>query len=204
MKENKIPLKLAKIGLVGDSSVGKYSIYRSYAGYEFSDEYLYKNIYDKFENKFISDNGEELKLFIWTISSQERFRSIGINMIKAVTGIVIVADLTNKESFVNIKVWLQIIKENFNNPYIVLFGNKADLKDKWQITSEEAKKYAEENGLIYFETSAKTKQGIKEGISYVAKQAYKIAEERFNNRKKNIIIGKDSRNVNKSKCSSSK
>ena len=88
-----------------------------------------------------------------------------------------------------------------NNPYIVLFGNKADLKDQWQISSEEAKKYAEENKLIYFETSAKTKQGINEGFSYIANQAYKIVEQKLN---KNIIIGKDKRKKTKSKCSSSK
>ena len=106
-------------------------------------------------------------------------------------GIILVADLTNKESFDNIKIWLKDVNGILDNPCIVLFGNKVDLpKDKYQITSEEAKKYAEKYGLIYFETSAKTNDGIKEGISYIANQIYKKEEEKFN-KNKNIDIGKE-------------
>ena len=125
------------------------------------------------------DNGKEIKLFLWATNGQERFHSLSLKTIKniPVTGIVIVADLTNKRTFENINIWLKNIKNKFDNPCVVLFGNKADLKDKIEITSEEAKKYAEKNGLIYFETSAKTKQGINEGFSYIANQAYKIAEQ---------------------------
>ena len=125
------------------------------------------------------DNGKEIKLIIWATNGQERYHSISLQSIRMLAGIVIVADLTNKKSFENINIWLKDIKNNFDNTCVVLFGNKADLKDKMEITSEEAKKYAEKNGLIYFETSAKTKQGINEGFSYIANQAYKIAEQNF-------------------------
>ena len=121
-------------------------------------------------------------------------------------GIVLVADLTNKVSFNNIKMWLQNIQENLHDPCLVLFGNKADYpKDKWEVTSEEAKKYAEDNKLVYFETSAKTKQGIIEGIAYIANQAYKKAEQKLNSGKsKNIVIKKDQITKPKSKCCLSK
>ena len=202
MKGDKIPLKAVKIGILGDTCVGKLSICKAYLGYDFNENSLNNNIsHGKFETKFILDNGKEIRLIIWSAPGQERFHSIALNTMKSVNGILLIADLTRKESFDNIKKWLRDIEDNLNNPYIVLFGNKADLKDQWEITSEEAKKYAEENKLIYFETSAKTKQGIKEGFSYIANQAYKIVEQKLN---KNIIIGKDKRKKIKSKRSSSK
>ena len=120
-----------------------------------------------------------------------------------VNGIILVADLNNRESFDNIKKWLKDINDNFENPCLVLFWNTADLKDKYQITSEEAKKYAEENKLMYFETSAKTNQGINEGFSYIVDQAYKRAEQKLNE-KRNIIVENNKRKTTKSKCSSSK
>ena len=102
--------------------------------------------------------------------------------------------------------------DNLDNPCIVLFGNKADLpKEKWQVTSEEAQKYAEVNGLVYFETSAKTNVGIKEGFAYIANQAYKRAEQKLkkdinnnNDNNKNIVIGKTVKKKSDSGCCASK
>ena len=70
-------------------------------------------------------------------------------------------------------IWLAEINENLANPLVVLFGNKTDLeKDKWQVTSEEASKFAKEKGIAYFETSAKTKIGVNEGLSYIVNRVY--------------------------------
>ena len=192
MEKEQIPLKEAEIGLLGDTNVGKYSLCQTYIKQEFHDHYYSRIGTDKFDKKIILDNGKEIKLILWATNGQERFRSISLQTIKNATGIVLVADLTNKRTFENINIWLQKIKNKFDNPCVVLFGNKADLKEKMEISSEEAKKYAEKNGLIYFETSAKTKQGINEGFSYIANQAYKIAEQ-------NLI--KRNSTKSKSKCS---
>jgi small GTP-binding protein len=206
MKGKQIALKVAKIGLLGDSSVGKSSICQSYAGLEFNQTYLTTIGSDKYESKFTVENGKQIKLIIWDTAGQERFRSMALNTIKSVNGIVLVADLTNKDSFDNIKLWLQDINDNFDNPCLVLFGNKSDLKEERVVSSEEAKKYAEENKLIYFETSAKTSTGIKEGFAYIANQAYKKAEQKLNSGKsKNIEIGKDEiKETESSKCCGSK
>ena len=201
MEEDKFSLKVVKIGLLGDSSVGKSSICQTLLGHEFREDILVTIGYDKFDTSFTLENGEKIKVVILDTAGQERFHSIALNTVKYTNGIVLVQSLTDKTSFENIEKWLRDINDNFENPCLVLFGNKADLKDQWQITSEEAKKYAEENKLIYFETSAKTKQGINEGFSYIANQTYKIIEQKLN---KNIIIGKDKRKKIKSKRSSSK
>ena len=206
MDENKIALKVAKIALLGDSTVGKTSICLTYKGIEFKENTLFTIGTDKFDKIIKVENGKEIKLVIWDTAGQERFRSIALSAIKSVNGIILVADLTKKASFINIKMWLEEIQNNFNNPSLVLFGNKADLTEKRQVTSEEAKKYAEENGLIYFETSAKTNQGINEGFAYIANQAYKKAEQKLNSGKsKNIEIGKDEiKETESSKCCGSK
>ena len=188
MDENKIALKVAKIALLGDSTVGKTSICLTYKGIEFKENTLFTIGTDKFDKIIKVENGKEIKLVIWDTAGQERFRSIALSAIKSVNGIILVADLTKKASFINIKMWLEEIQNNFNNPSLVLFGNKADLTEKRQVTSEEAKKYAEDNKLVYFETSAKTKQGIFEGFSYIANQTYKRAKQKMN---QNIVLGID-------------
>ena len=206
MDENKIALKVAKIALLGDSTVGKTSICLTYKGIEFKENTLFTIGTDKFDKIIKIENGKEIKLVIWDTAGQERFRSIALSAIKSVNGIILVADLTKKASFINIKMWLEDIQNNFNNPSLVLFGNKADLTEKRQVTSEEAKKYAEDNKLVYFETSAKTNQGINEGFAYIANQAYKKAEQKLNSGKsKNIEIGKDEiKETESSKCCGSK
>ena len=206
MDENKIALKVAKIALLGDSTVGKTSICLTYKGIEFKENTLFTIGTDKFDKIIKVENGKEIKLVIWDTAGQERFRSIALSAIKSVNGIILVADLTKKASFINIKMWLEEIQNNFNNPSLVLFGNKADLTEKRQVSSEEAKKYAEDNKLVYFETSAKTNQGINEGFAYIANQAYKKAEQKLNSGKgKNIEIGKDEiKETESSKCCGSK
>ena len=205
MAEDKIALTVAKIGLLGDSRVGKSSIIQSYAGLPFSENYLSTIGSDKYQTQFTLENKKNIKLIIYDTAGQERFRSIALNAFKSMHGIVLVADLTNKDSFNNIEMWIKNIQENLHDPCLVLFGSKADLTEKRQVTSEEAKKYAEDNKLVYFETSAKTKQGIIEGIAYIANQAYKKAEQKLNSGKsKNIVIKKDQITKPKSKCCLSK
>ena len=89
--------------------------------------------------------------------------------------------MTNRKSFEVINKFIQIVKENLINPKLVLFGNKIDIeKEEWEVTSEEAKEFAKKNNLPYFEMSAKTKQGINEGLSYAIEEAYHFAEEKLN------------------------
>ena len=202
MAEDKISLSVVKIAILGDSTVGKSSICLAYQGNEFKEDYMGTIGFDKIISKLNLENGKEIKLIIFDTAGQERFHSIALNAVKSVNGIVLVSDLTNRESFDNINKWLKDINDNFENPCIVLFGNKVDLpKEKWQVTTEEAQKYAEDKKLKYFETSAKTKKGIKEGISYIANQAYKKAEQKLN---KNIVIGKDKKKNKESNCCGSK
>ena len=177
MTDNKISVKAIKVALLGDSSVGKTAICNSLMNIEFSQDMLSTIGSDKLETKFPLKNGNEIKLILWDTAGQERFRSVALKAIKAVQGIVIVFDVTEKKSFESIDSWLEEIRENFTNPSLVLFGNKVDMdKDKWQVTKEEAEQYAKKLNLTYFETSAKTKKGLNEGFSYIVNETYNKVE----------------------------
>ena len=172
--EKKIEIKAIRIGLLGDSKVGKSAICHSFMNLEFDFGSNLTTIgSDRFETKIQLKNKKEIKLILWDTAGQERFRSAAFKTIKSVHGIALVFDVTSKESFSNISLWLDDIKDNFDNPCIVLFGNKIDIeKDKWEVTPEEIKKLVEEKKLTYFETSAKEKLGINEGFNHVANEAY--------------------------------
>jgi len=187
--EKKINLKALKIGLLGDTTVGKTAICNSLLNIEFNQDMLSTIGSDKLETKFSLENGKEIKLILWDTAGQERFRAIALKAIKAVQGIVVVFDYTKRSSFESIDNWLEAIKENFQNPCLVLFGNKADIeKDQWQVSTEEAKKYAEKMKLTFFETSAKTKKGIQEGFSYIVNETYNKVQGK---KQENIEIGKN-------------
>jgi len=185
MGDKKINLSAIKIGLLGDSTVGKTAICNALMNVEFAEDMLSTIGSDKLETKFPLKNGNNIKLVLWDTAGQERFRSVALTALKAAQGVVIVFDVTKKATFKNVDNWLQEIKDNLSNPNLVLFGNKADLEER-EVTENEAKKYAKKNNLEYFETSAKTKQGLNDGFSYLVNDIYdKASGEDDNNDDKN-------------------
>ena len=158
-----------KIGLLGDEKVGKTSICHSFVNLDLPEDYITTIGYEKFEKKELLNNGKEVRLIIWDSGGQERFRSSIISTLRHVEEIIIVFDVTNRKSFDDIENWLEIIKERFNDPVIILFGNKVDVKkEEWKVTEEEINLFSTKKKLKYFGTSAKNNNGIKEGFSYLA------------------------------------
>ena len=158
-----------KIGLLGDEKVGKTSICHSFVNLNLPEDYITTIGYEKFEKKELLNNGKEVRLIIWDSGGQERFRSSIISTLRHVEEIIIVFDVTNRKSFDDIENWLEIIKERFNDPVIILFGNKVDVKkEEWKVTEEEINLFCTQKKLKYFGTSAKNNNGIKEGFSYLA------------------------------------
>ena len=101
----------------------------------------------------------------------QRFRSISLNIVKRVQGGILVFDVTSKNSFENLSLWLDSIYEINPSFDLILFGNKADEdKSEWEVTNEEINKFIEEKKLKYFEVSAKNRIGINDGIEYIANE----------------------------------
>ena len=184
--------KRIKISIFGDSTVGKTAIINSILGLEISLDMI-ATVSDDYQTTFQVKNNEKIKLYIYDYSGNLRFRNIALSSLKYIQGFVIIFDLTNKKSFDNLNAWLKEIREKSNNKFsCILFGNKSDYeKEKWEVTNDEALKFAKENGISYFETSAKTNKGINEGFSYLINEIYdgklKENEENQNNGKNNKI-----------------
>jgi len=124
----KVNLSVIRIGLLGDSMVGKTAICNSFLNIEFNPDSLTTIGHDKSETKYNLKNGKEMKVVLLDTAGQERFKSIATKALKAVHGVIVVFDVTSEKSFENINEWLQKIKDDLSEPNVVIFGNKIDLE----------------------------------------------------------------------------
>ena len=158
---------ICQILIIGDSSVGKTSIITRYTNGTFKEEYLGTVGLDYYTKEEIIDN-KTIRVKLWDTAGQERFRSLTQNYFRNAEGVLLTFDLTSNESFDSLKEWINSIKKNMEsqNIYIplVIIGNKLDMEELREIKKEDAEKFANENNYKYFETSAKTGEGIDNSI----------------------------------------
>ena len=200
---------LFKILLVGNSSVGKSSLFLRFVDDVWNDVFV-PTIGVDFKIKTLKINEQNVKLQIWDTAGQERFRTIISSYYKGAQGILLVFDLTEKESFESLNNWLIEIEKNANKNVIkLLIGNKNDLEDKRVVSYNEAKDFADSNGLKYVETSAKTNNNVTEAFSEIGKElmdaSSKDKEFFANENKKTISISDktmdlNSKNKNENGC----
>ena len=153
--------RIYKILLLGDSSVGKSCLLLRYCDATFQEVHL-ATIGLDFRLKTINlQNDKKVKAQIWDTAGQDRFRAITKNYYRGANGILLIFDLTDHSSFEHVRNWIEQIKEEApENIIIYLVGNKTDNINNRVITNEEGKKLADEYGLKYFETSAKTNENV--------------------------------------------
>jgi Ras-related protein Rab-1A len=167
-----------KILLIGDSFVGKSSILIRYADKIFDQEFD-TTIGVDFRIKMLDIEDKKVKLQIWDSAGQDRFRSIVSSYYRNCQGIIMVFDVSNRDSFSNIKDWWEEIKKYANeNVRLILVGNKNDLYEK-KISYEEAKEFADMLNIKYIETSVKNNKNIDEifyEISKEIKENYRYIE----------------------------
>jgi len=150
----------AKIVLLGDSGVGKTSIAVRYVQESFSSK-LPPTIGASFLTKRIAVDTFKIKLQLWDTAGQERFRSLAPMYYRGAVAAILVFDITNDASFGKVKDWVQELRTNVSEEIIMcIVGNKADLEQARKITSEQGAEYAASIGGAYYETSAKTNQGV--------------------------------------------
>ena len=133
-------------------------------------------------------NGKKVKLQIWDTAGQERFKNITASYYRGGNGVLVVYDITDRESFENLNSWLIEIEKNANkNVYKLLIGNKCDLEDKRKVSFQEGKDFAESNGMKFMETSAKTASKVQEAFELLTNEIIKasISKEKGLEKKEN-------------------
>jgi Ras-related protein Rab-1A len=128
--------------------------------------------------KYKTPEGKEIPVKIWDTAGQERFKTITYSFYRQAQGVLIAFDVTNRESFENVKNWIDSI-DNHAKPNIhkVLIGNKIDLVDDRKISTKEAKSLADEHGLPYFETSAKLDKNVSEVMDFIMSKVYETSQK---------------------------
>ena len=152
---------LYKILLIGNSGVGKSSILFRYCDDIYTDLYV-STIGVDFKIKTIVYEGKKYKLQIWDTAGQERFKSITSSYYRGSSGIILVFDVSNIDSFKKLKVWLEETEEYAGRTIpTVIIGNKIDFKHKRVVSYEDGMKFAKNINVKYVETSAKNGSGIQ-------------------------------------------
>lgn len=162
--------------IIGDSGVGKSCLLLQFTDKRF--EPLHDlTIGVEFGARMVPIDGKSIKLQVWDTAGQESFRSITRSYYRGACGALLVYDVTRRETFTHLQAWLEDVKANTNTACtIMLIGNKCDLEAKRQVPKEEGEAFAEENGLVFMETSAKTAMNVDEAFLRTANAIYQNVE----------------------------
>ena len=161
---------LFKILLIGNSGVGKSSLLLRFADDTFTDNFM-PTIGVDFKIRTLEVDGKTIKLQIWDTAGQERFKTITSSYYKGAHGIIVVYDVTDKESFKNIDTWMnEVEKHASDNVSRILVGNKSDLTDSRQVTTDEGKELADQYNIRFMETSAKESANVEEAFTLMTKE----------------------------------
>ena len=156
--------------LIGDASVGKTSILQRFIHNKFKIEYNCTIGVDYWVKSLPIDNSYIADLQIWDTCGQERFKTITRQYYRDTHGCILVFDLTNKDSFKNVEIWIEDIK-NFGNQEMTLLivGNKSDMEDKRQVKNEEILEFVQKYNYNYLEVSALTGDNVKTCFETISK-----------------------------------
>ena len=160
---------LIKLLLIGDSGVGKSCLLLRFSEDSFTTSYI-TTIGIDFKIRTIELDGKRVKLQIWDTAGQERFRTITTAYYRGAMGILLVYDVTDETSFDNVRNWMtQIEQHAAENVNRVLIGNKCDVSPTERaVTPAQGQKLAEEYGVPFFETSAKSNTNVEEAFTGIA------------------------------------
>ena len=163
-----------KIIVIGDPGVGK-SCLTGRAVKDIFDEKYVITLGFEFLTYTINIEDKVIKLQIWDTCGQEQYKSLISNFYRNASLAMIVYSIDSRDSFIHVNTWLKDVKlQSHPDVKIILIGNKSDLESNRQVSTDEARKYKEENQLLYFsETSAKTGLNAKEAFTAAARILFK-------------------------------
>ena len=159
---------MMKFIIVGDVSVGKTCILQRFE----TDTFSFTNpptMGVEFVRKQINIDNQQIMVQIWDTSGEERMFALASQYYKSSCGVILVFDVTRKETFDHLKFWIQKINDNANQKCLkMLVGNKVDMEFQRVIRKDEAEAFAKANNMVYVETSAKTAKNVYESFNNLA------------------------------------
>jgi len=168
-----------KLSLIGDGGVGKTSLVQRFVYGIFKADYkaTIGTFISKKECEF-KELGTSVRFMIWDLAGQSQFERLWPDYLTDSRAGIIVFDITERESFKNVKKWYDIItRVALPNIILILVGNKVDLATTRVISTEEGMELAKELNIYYMETSAKTNQNIENVFEWIALQIINLKIE---------------------------
>ncbi len=164
--------------LIGDSTVGKSSLLRQFKEGAYSPE-ISLTVGVDFHARLIHVDGQAIKLQLWDTAGQDRFRAIVRAYYRNAVGGLLVFDITNRESFANLTLWLEDAEQNADKHHLVfvLVGNKTDQNRHREVSREEGLRYAEDHDMEYIETSAKSASNVEEAFHLLSRRILNLVED---------------------------
>ena len=193
-----------KVLLIGNSDVGKSSLILRYVDQVWNDVFV-PTIGVDFKVKSLEIEKKSIKLQIWDTAGQERFRNVISSYFKGAHGILLIFDITSRNSFKELENWLGEVERNASSQILkILIGNKCDLEEEREISKDEGEAFAMRNGMQYIETSAKINTNVNEAFEALAKIMVEYNNKKNSATKENKTIkmnkGTDLSVQKKKKC----
>mmetsp|Transcript_36964 Transcript_36964/g.58135 ORF Transcript_36964/g.58135 Transcript_36964/m.58135 type:complete len:215 (-) Transcript_36964:264-908(-) len=163
--------------IIGDMGSGKSCLLHNFTEGKFVPDSPH-TIGVEFGTRVIEVMGKKIKLQIWDTAGQERFRAVTRSYYRGAAGALLVYDISRRATFNHLTSWLTDAKTlTTPNTVIMLIGNKSDLDEQRDVPYEEASAFAEENGLIFLETSAKTGTNVEEAFLKTASLIFQSVQD---------------------------
>lgn len=169
---------LFKVVLIGDSGVGKSNLLSRFTRNEFNLESK-STIGVEFATRSIQYEGKTIKAQIWDTAGQERYRAITSAYYRGAVGALLVYDIAKHQTYENVERWLKELRDHASRDIVImLVGNKSDLRHLRAVPTEEAKAFAELNGLSFIETSALDSTNVELAFHTILIEIYRNASQK--------------------------
>ncbi|KAG4119042.1 hypothetical protein ERO13_D11G054700v2 [Gossypium hirsutum] len=179
-----------KVVLIGDSAVGKSQILARFARNEFSLDSK-ATIGVEFQTRTLVIEHKSVKAQIWDTAGQERYRAVTSAYYRGAVGAMLVYDISKRQTFDHIPRWLEELRGHADkNIVIILIGNKSDLENQRAVSTEDAKEFAQKEGLFFLETSALEATNVEAAFLTVLNEIFNIVN------KKNLVAAENQGNDN--------